>query len=594
MLIETLERPAVQPLSLLASIKLNDIKVYSGTTMVDIFATGSYAQSEQTLTATIPTLPLGITPGKQYTIKCNATLNGAPKQGVFKYLGQNADGTEYLFKGALNQAVSDDRAFTRSQAQAGTSDLEPTLSDVRWHEFSEGCGIDAVTGQVKSSALKPFQTVSSRLLESDEALDVLIDFESVREKIQASTEGSYNISSVTVDQSNDYLGEIEQSALEMTYIAEYRVDDAEYELAPESGYQLTDAARELARNPPRFREHHGDYFVATKKKSSIFRATYALKARSASDLQKFTTSAGVSVEGLFSQKGSTTFENEASQLGIRISLNVHMIGVDGVSDQPVVSAPSDIPGALAWFKAHQAGVPHKARLVHYSQLIPGFPTTVDVAPQVFIELRQLYAWVWQIRVMHKSLPAYYSNQTQSEFFHFDTSVSSQQSVLPIDKGLRDALSAEGHALLKKLTAIRSRQRLYANTREARATEPKQNTENHASTGTVFWSYGTTFSPDPENIKISKETQTVRDGYHIGWRKKTLAFEQGSVPSIVVGWEVRSNWADGSNGYWEKATPTNLWTNQAAVFFKSQYDRGFDWTVSYYYVAAADYAHFDGQ
>jgi hypothetical protein len=590
MRIETLERPAVQSVSPVASIKLNDIKVYSGTAMVDIFAKGSYSQSDQTLTAAIPTLPLDITPKNQYTIKCNATLNGARMQGVFEYLEKNAAGTEYIFKGVLSKSLLDDR----SQTQAGTSDLEPTLPDVAWHEFSEGCGIDAVTGQVKPSALKPFQTVSSRLIESDEVLDVLIDFESVREKIQASTEGNYNISGVTVDQSNDYLGEIEQSALEMTYIAEYRVDDAEYELAPESGYQLTDAARELAKNPPRFREQHGDYFVATKKKSAIFRATYALKAQSASDLQKFTSSAGVSVEGLFSQKGSTTFENEASQLGIRISLNVHMIGVDEVSDQPVVSVPSDIPGTLAWFKAHQAGVPHKARLVHYSQLIPGFPTTVDVAPQVFIELRQLYAWVWQIRVMHKSLPAYYSHQTQAEFFHFDTSVSSQQSVLPVDKGLRDALAAEGHALLKKLTAIRSRQRLYANTCKARATEPKQNTENHASTGSVFWSYGTTFSPDPENIKISKETQTVHDGYHIGWRKKTLAFEQGGIPSIVVGWEVHSNWADGSNGYWEKAAPTNLWTNQAAVFFKSQYDRGFDWTVSYYYVAAADYAHFDEQ
>jgi hypothetical protein len=58
--------------------------------------------------------------------------------------------------------------------------------------------------------------------------------------------------------------------------------------------------------------------------------------------------------------------------------------------------------------------------------------------------------------------------------------------------------------------------------------------------------------------------------------------------LFVGWEVVSNWVDGTSGGWWKAVDQILLTNYAAVHFKSQYDRGCDWMVNFYWVDSKDY------
>lgn len=579
--------PTGSQVSPLASFQVVDVKVYAvGGTLKDIFAKGTYSAVNHALSATLPMGSVAIVAGQSYDVKCHGLQTGKTLAGTLTFAGQA--GGDYQFSGVLQPAMADAAA-----QDTGTSDLVPTLSDVPWQDFAPGVGIDAVTGESSAgSALEAFRTAPSRSSETHESLDVLVDFESVREKIEVSTQGSYNIGSVTLDQSNDYLGEIQQSAIEMTYIAEYRARDAEYAEPPEAGYRLTEAARKLAADPAAFRRSFGDYFVATRKEASVFRAVYALKAKSSSELQSFKSSVGVSVEGLFSQKGSAGFESEAARLGIEISLEVRMIGVTDIAGQPPVATPSDIPAALAWFKKHRVGTPWLARLEHYSRLIPGYPTTVDVPPRVFVELRQLYALLWQVRVMYHSLPAFYAGTTGPDFIAFDSGVTAHQSSLANDKARRDRLASQGRKLLDTLTRIRARQRLLEDVLAARANEPGQGHKQEATHGAVFWSHGVTFSPDPENIQIAKTTLSVHEGYRIGWRKQTLHFADPA--RIVVGWEVRSNWTDGSNGFWEQGAPTNLGNDNAAVFVQSDYDRGYDWTVSYYHVAAADYQHFDAQ
>jgi hypothetical protein len=58
--------------------------------------------------------------------------------------------------------------------------------------------------------------------------------------------------------------------------------------------------------------------------------------------------------------------------------------------------------------------------------------------------------------------------------------------------------------------------------------------------------------------------------------------------LIVGWQVVSNWQDGTNGYWGQATDQILLTDNATVHVESIIGRGCDWSLIIYYVDAKDY------
>ncbi|WP_149195235.1 hypothetical protein [Luteimonas suaedae] len=473
-----------------------------------------------------------------------------------------------------------------------SSSLEPTLIGVAWRDvFHLGAGVDAITGNTISvGALEPFRTIPGRSQVSTETIETILDFASMRKRLEIATKGDYNIGAVAIDESTRYLTEIRQSALEITYVVEYVVVDAAYDEAPETGYRLTEDAQRLMRDPARFRAAYGDYFVASRETGSSFRAVYALKARSEANLKQFESSAGVSAEGLFSKAGSTHFESEANALDIEVTSSVHMLGVSDIADQPVVSSPQDVPGALRWFKAHRASVPQLAKLVHYSALQPGYPRSVDIGPSVFVELRNLYSLLWDIRGLYGSLPKYYAEFYSDAFNEFDSSVVAKHAILPKDRQERAALRGQGDALFSQLMAVRSRQRFHGQVLQARNSEPGQGIKTEESRTDNHWAYGALASPDPDNIHVFSAANRYAEGEHVGWRAKTMEFA-ADPRFLVVGWQVQANWTDGSDGYWQQASTTNLLQHYAAVAVHSRYHRGLDWTVTFYYVDAEPYGHF---
>ena len=102
-----------------------------------------------------------------------------------------------------------------------------------------------------------------------------------------------------------------------------------------------------------------------------------------------------------------------------------------------------------------------------------------------------------------------------------------------------------------------------------------------------WHYG--FSSYPESSAVVIHTDSLRyaEDWKIGRREKTLEDGQDGT-KLFVGWEVVSNWSDGANGEWWKAVDQILLTDHAAVHIKSDYDRGCDWTVNFYWVESKDY------
>lgn len=56
----------------------------------------------------------------------------------------------------------------------------------------------------------------------------------------------------------------------------------------------------------------------------------------------------------------------------------------------------------------------------------------------------------------------------------------------------------------------------------------------------------------------------------------------------MGWDVICNWTDGTGGDWHKASPSIIGENNGAVYVKSDFSRGYSWTVIWYVVDAAQY------
>ena len=98
-------------------------------------------------------------------------------------------------------------------------------------------------------------------------------------------------------------------------------------------------------------------------------------------------------------------------------------------------------------------------------------------------------------------------------------------------------------------------------------EPKKGEIIKENAGRNKWLYG--FSSYSESSAIVIHTTSLRfnEGYHIGRREKTL--EVGpDQDKLFVGWEVVSNYSDGTNGEWWKTVEQILLTNHAAIHFKS--------------------------
>ena len=258
------------------------------------------------------------------------------------------------------------------------------------------------------------------------------------------------------------------------------------------------------------------------------------------------------------------------------------------------TAPSDhgrrrIYEALSWFKANEQGIDHAAKLSHYSTIDPAYPRTIDVLPDVFVELRQLYTSVWDVRAGYASLPSYYQNQYKNEYRALDAGVVANQNILATDADKRLQYRQQADALLSEINNVFARMDFYFKVKSAVGTEPGKDQHIEEGTGQQIWMYGYSVYTKSGAVVIHSTEQHYSDSWHVGWRENTFEFGPDGN-NLIVGWQLVSNWGDGTNGQWWKAIDQILLTDHSAVHVKSQYDRGCDWTLRIYYVDAKDYQY----
>ncbi len=403
-------------------------------------------------------------------------------------------------------------------------------------------------------------------------------------EVEVSASGKYNIQAVTLNASTSYLSKIQFSELVVTLLAKYQSQYDGYDEADD--YELTDEAKTLITDPPKFRKAYGDYFIAGGKRSSRFTAVYTLKSTTAKSMDEFKASFGGSAPDVFSAEGSTRFMQATSKHNISVTADLVMEGHQGTAPSGPWT-PEKIMEALAWFKSNEEGLNLQAKLKHYSTIDPNYSRTVDVSPDVFVELRQLYTTVWDIRSGYASMPEYYQKQFKKAYTAVDSGVTANQNILATDADKRLDYQQKADELMSDINDVYARMDFYFKVLSVVNTEPAKDHRTDEGKGQQTWPYGFSTYTKSGAVVIQSNSMRYSESWHVGWRENTFEFGPNGN-HLIVGWEVISNWNDGTNGGWWKAIDQILLTDHAAVHVTSLYDRGCDWSLIIYYVDAKDY------
>ncbi|HWT02546.1 MAG TPA: hypothetical protein VN256_20000 [Pyrinomonadaceae bacterium] len=466
------------------------------------------------------------------------------------------------------------------------TELESVVSAIPWGDaFTFGAGVDAITGGVAGTAVKPFTPKEPGPTSSWEHYSFIQSDSELNREVEASASGKYNIGSVALSASTSYLSKIQYSELTVTLLAKFQSQFERYDEADH--YELTEEAKGLMADPAKFRKAYGDYFVAGGRRSSRFTAVYTCKTTTAKSMEEFKASFGGAAPNVFSAEGSARFLQAASEHNVRVTADLVMEGHKPGSVPNGPWTPEKIMEALAWFKDNLDGVNLQAKLKHYSTIDPNYSRTVEVAPDVFVELRQLYTTVWDIRSGYASLPRYYQDQFKKAYTAVDSGVTANQNILATDADKRLDYQQKADELMSDINDVYARMDFYFKVVSQVGKEPGKDKRIDEGTGQQTWIYGFSTYTKSGAVVINSNSMRYRESWHVGHRENTFEFGPKG-DHLIVGWEVISNWNDGTNGGWWKAVDQILLKDYLAVHVTSLYDRGCDWSLIVYYVDAKDY------
>lgn len=467
-------------------------------------------------------------------------------------------------------------------APADSVILNTTEANDPWRrEYVLGIGVDAVTGQLRASGVKKFTVQDTSPLTASYVYSLVQNESDLSTLISGSAKGSYNIEGVTVTAGTSFLNSVKVNELSVTLVAQVQVQRTQHSLA--SSYALATPPE------PDFRDKYGDYFVAGYRGASSLYAVYQCSFRSVEQRSKFTATLAAKVPEVMTAEGSTEFEKTAKDCSANVSVYISAQGVNS----PIPSPPADtgwspaqvVKTLLPWFEKSQVPDPFEVYLMHYSLVDPTIPRTVPIAPKVFTDLALLYDRFWLCRSLYLTCPDFGRAGVELAFKKLQTQIEGGQSTLPENPEQIGALAAQCEEVLAALRGVNNRQ-VFASMLEAAAkTEPNRGVLIDADKGRVRWNYG--FSQAPmAGIDISSLSQSVREDWRIGWREHT--FTQSDATKLLVGFDVICSWTDGTGGDWRKDSDQIIGRKSGAIYVKSDYDRGYNWTVVWYFVDARLY------
>ena len=467
-------------------------------------------------------------------------------------------------------------------AQADTTTLDTTEANDPWRrEYRLGLGVDAVTGQLRASGVEKFTVKDLSPLAATYSYSLVQTESDLSSLISGSAKGSYNIEGVTVTAGTSFLNSVKVNELSVTLVAQIHVQRTQHSLA--ESYTLAFPAG------PDFRDKYGDYFIAGYRAASSLYAVYQCSFRSVEERSKFTATLAAKVPEVMTTEGSSEFEKTAKESSASINVYISAQGVSTAIPSPPAgegwSPAQVVKTLLPWFEKSQAPDPFEVYLMHYRLVDPAIAGTVPVASKVFADLSVLYDRYWLCRSLFLTCPDFGRAGVESAFKKLQAQVEAQQATLAEDPDLIGVLTGQCQDVLAALRAVNNRHVFVSQLATAAKTEPKKGDLIDADKGRVRWNYG--FSQAPmAGIDISALSQSVQEEWHIGWREHTFTFADPT--KLLVGFDVVCNWTDGTGGDWKKDCDQVIGTTAGAIYVKSDYDRGYNWTVVWYFVDARLY------
>lgn len=166
-------------------------------------------------------------------------------------------------------------------------------------------------------------------------------------------------------------------------------------------------------------------------------------------------------------------------------------------------------------------------------------------------------------------------------------------MLPTDQELRVEYQHRTDILQSALKDIYARLDFYLKVKKAIGTEPPKDHVIEEGTGVQTWMYGYKEYAKSQAVSIATSEMHYGESWHLGWREHNFDFGPDEQ-FMIVGWQVISNWNDGTNGQWKKNIDQILLTHRASVHVQSRWARGCDWTARIFYVRKKDYMFDDAE
>ncbi|UOQ50761.1 hypothetical protein [Hymenobacter cellulosivorans] len=472
------------------------------------------------------------------------------------------------------------------QPDASTTTLISDLANQPWQDgYTLGKGINAVTGVLCGSALAPYTVVPAQYSDSRDEFSSVTSTSEVERLISGSASGSYNIGGLNLTASTEYLNQVKQSKLDMTILATSLVSFRDYDTIEHNGLQFSAEAKQLLDEGKlqEFRNLYGDYYLGGHKRMATFRAVYTISSDTEEALQEVKVAIGAKVPDMFTAEGVAAFKQATSNSHISISFSLDMQGMppNAPGRPPVPAGVETMQQYQQWFLNNCVPVPDRGELFHYSQIDHRIPTTLPISPDIFVAVGQLYSETYLLRITLHSLPSTWQSTYASQVQKQVAQVNANAQNLVDDEPVLQVLSAQTTALLTDVDNLNHRYIFLQNIRKMQATEPPVSV---AQGSTVR--YGTSVYPneaqDPLFV-IKSATVSHAESWEMGHMEHDFSLPAGGP---IVQWELKQNRSD--NGVWWKNHQHNnvdfvLLNNSAEIRCRSDYDRGYDNTLTVWYV-----------
>lgn len=455
----------------------------------------------------------------------------------------------------VEQAPAARPTFTRTEL--------PTEAKIPWPMSAFlGVGVVAPSGELLGQAVEPFEVKGGSVRTEDIHLTRIETEEDLRREMSGSVEAEYSSISTSGEARARLEKSVEVSERKMTILCTATIQWQEDAVATAYPPLKDVAVKSLEQSPAVFRDSYGDYFIAGYTKKATLSVFAHLTSSSRESMLKVAAEASAKMKGVVS--GSATVAASLDEFATTNNCSIQVdIYKDGVADPGAKGRTEaffgldlkDVPAHVKDFGKRAVGSHADAILVHYHRIEPRVPTTIELDPQVFMEADRLHGRLVFARVMAKDLPVNYGEELATRLDDIERKVRAKvPRDLSVDLQTLHLLSEEVEDWITDAGEVEDYRKLW---RIVMA----------GGTGVTTWDGPALIEQSPPQNAQGKYTSP-------GWVRRQLLFAEPGRK--VCGFRITAN--RGDNGSWGIADG-GLGKDLIRFWFKSEYDRGTNWTAT---------------